>query len=623
MTAEKEQIKPDSQLTIDSNLGDALVDSKPMGLTPSEFELLKMLSSSPGRAFSRAELARDVFDGEADVRTVDSHVKNIRAKLHEDARLPRWIKTVHGVGYRLELPDSTMEKVTDASGTALNPARGEGSLVVDEIGHQVFVDGKETPLTRAEYETLLALVRHIGEDVSNERLSLEALGVGFSESGRRLASHIKNLRKKILDDARSPRWIQTVHGYGFRFIGTPAGADQIGHADTQRDAEKNTTAARLQRELADYLSATSQCLMLWHDLEGRYESLVTSLALPAGTTLLDERKVSRFNVKLAINSLAADERVVIYRLRRRRIEESDWLSDVEAFAECFSPEEEEVQEAGPEATPPSSDTVAPTSTLLKDYVLKDDWYTVEEFEGAVEELSIDPSLYEGKVQPWQLGFRKYDDCVLRSTWRSPASYYLSLFDGPLAGAEIPDKIKGTGSFRRFASGGILNGTFYAYDEGSWITRAGLGELGISETDLDTFADSLARHYRSAEISQFTLSSIKNETSDGSLLSYGLCDCFYESVLVSRRDYVESGSLCGKRVFAPKGIPTQGRALVASLVLAEQSIDLEVLLDMLREDYGIPLQRTQLLQLLRATDLFYSPELDRVYIDHDQFVREVE
>ena len=623
MTAEKEQIKPNSQLTIDSNLGDALVDSKPMGLTPSEFELLKMLSSSPGRAFSRAELARDVFDGEADVRTVDSHVKNIRAKLHEDARLPRWIKTIHGVGYRLELLGDTAENTTEASGAALVPARGEGSLVVDEIGHQVFVDGTETSLTRAEYETLLTLIRHIGEDVSNEQLSLEALGVGFSESGRRLASHIKNLRKKIIDDARSPRWIQTVHGYGFRFIGTPAGADQIGHADTQGDAGKNTTAAWLQRELADYLSATSQCLVLWHDPEGRYESLVTSLALPAGTTLLDERKVSRLTVKLAINSLAADERAVIYRQRRRRIEESDWLSDVEAFAECFSPEEEEIQEASPEETPPSSDTVASASTLLSDYVLKDDWYTVEEFESAVEELSIDPSLYEDKVQPWQLGFRRHDDCVLRSTWRSPASYYLGLFDVPLAGAEIPDKIKEAGSFRRFVSGGILNGTFYAYDEGSWITKAGLGELGISETDLDAFADSLARRYKSAEVSQFTLSSIKNEAPDEPLLGYGLCDCFYESVLVSRRNYVESASLCGKRVFAPKGILAQGRALVASLVRAEQSMDLEVLLDMLREDYGIPLQRTQLLQLLRAADLFYSPELDRAYASHNQFVREVE
>lgn len=623
MTVETRQGASECQLTINGDLGDAFFGSQPVGLTPNEFKLLKMLSSSPGRVFSRAELARGVFDGETDVRVVDSHVKNIRAKLHEDARHPCWIKTVHGVGYRLEPLDDTTENATDASGAALAPARGEGSLVVDEVGHQVFVDGAETSLTRAEYETLLALVRHIGEDVSSEQLSLEALGVGFSESGRRLASHIKNLRKKILDDARSPRWIKTVHDYGFRFIGTPAGANQVGHTDAQAVVGKSTAVARLQRELADFLSATSESLVLWHDPEGSYESLVTSLVLPAGTTLLDERTVSRLNVKLTINSLAADERMVIYRQRRRRVEESDWISDVEAYAECFSTEGEETQRTEPGATPPSPDTVASASTLLNDYVLKDDWYTVEEFEGAVEELGIDPGLHEGKVQPWQLGFRKYDDCVLRSTWRSPASYYLSLFDDPLAGAEIPEKIKGAGSFRRFVSSGILNGTFYAYDEGSWITKSGLGELGISEADLDAFADGLARRHRSAEVPQFTLSSVKSETPDEALLSYGLCDCFYESVLVSRRDYVESGSLCGRRVFAPKGVLALGRALVASLVRAEQSMDLEVLLDMLREDYGIPLQRTQLTQLLRATNLFYSPELDRAYASHDQFVREVE
>ena len=72
---------------------------------------------------------------------------------------------------------------------------------------------------------------------------------------------------------------------------------------------------------------------------------------------------------------------------------------------------------------------------------------------------------------------------------------------------------------------------------------------------------------------------------------------------------------------PRGRQARGFARVAPEL--GEHMDLEVLLDMLREDYGIPLQRTQLLQLLRATDLFYSPELDRAYASHNQFVREVE
>lgn len=623
MTQAEAQGEPSPQLVIDDTLRDALVGSEPAGLTTSEYELLHKLASSPGRAFSRAELARDMFSGEADVRNVDSHVKNIRAKLHESARQPRWLKTVHGVGYRLDLSDASAEDGTDASGTVLRPARGEGSLVVNEVKHQIIVDGTETSLTRAEYETLLALVRHCGESVSNERLSLEALGVGFLESGRSLASHIKNLRKKIRDDARTPRWIQTVHGFGFRFVGVPAEPDQMSRPDSGGNAGRDGSAARLQRELTDFLTATSGWLVLWHDPEGRYESLAEALTLPAGTTLLNDQVTPRFNAKLAINALAADERMVIYRQRRSRVEESDWLADVEAYAESFSPEEEEVPETDPEAARPAPDVAAPGATLLTDYDLENDWYTVEAFEDAVEGLRAESDLHGDGVQPWQLGFRKYDDCVLRTTWRSPASYYQSLFDGSLVGAEIPDMVRDTGSFRRFVSGGVLNGSFYAYDESTWVTERGLGELGISKGDIDAFADGLARHYQSAEVPQFTLPSLREDLPDVPLLDYGLHDCFYESVLVSRREEFESSSLCGRRVFAPGGTPAQGRALIGSLVRADRSIDLEALLDMLREDYGIPVQRSQLLQLLRATDLFYSPELDRAYQDHDQFVREVE
>jgi DNA-binding response OmpR family regulator len=45
------------------------------------------------------------YDFEGYERTIDSHVKNLRAKLGDDPRNPRWLYTVHGVGYRFESPD--------------------------------------------------------------------------------------------------------------------------------------------------------------------------------------------------------------------------------------------------------------------------------------------------------------------------------------------------------------------------------------------------------------------------------------------------------------------------------------------------------------------------------------
>jgi two-component system alkaline phosphatase synthesis response regulator PhoP len=73
-----------------------------LDLTPSEFDLLAVLLEAPGRAFTRMELLERVqgIAYEGYERTIDVHVKNLRAKLEPDPRHPRYIETVYGVGYR-------------------------------------------------------------------------------------------------------------------------------------------------------------------------------------------------------------------------------------------------------------------------------------------------------------------------------------------------------------------------------------------------------------------------------------------------------------------------------------------------------------------------------------------
>ena len=71
-------------------------------LTPTEFALLATLARRPGRIFTRSQLL-DAIHGvafESYERAIDSHVKNLRRKLEPDPRRPRYVLTVHGVGYR-------------------------------------------------------------------------------------------------------------------------------------------------------------------------------------------------------------------------------------------------------------------------------------------------------------------------------------------------------------------------------------------------------------------------------------------------------------------------------------------------------------------------------------------
>jgi DNA-binding response OmpR family regulator len=78
---------------------------KELHLTAKEFSMLRLLADSQGEPVSR-ERFLDVVWGYAafpTTRTVDNHVASLRGKIEKDADNPRWIKTVHGVGYRLEM----------------------------------------------------------------------------------------------------------------------------------------------------------------------------------------------------------------------------------------------------------------------------------------------------------------------------------------------------------------------------------------------------------------------------------------------------------------------------------------------------------------------------------------
>jgi DNA-binding response OmpR family regulator len=78
------------------------VGNRYVDLTPSEFELLAALMSAPGRVYSRLDLL-DILQGVRYTgyeRTIDLHIKNLRAKIEPDPRSPRFIETVYGAGYR-------------------------------------------------------------------------------------------------------------------------------------------------------------------------------------------------------------------------------------------------------------------------------------------------------------------------------------------------------------------------------------------------------------------------------------------------------------------------------------------------------------------------------------------
>jgi DNA-binding response OmpR family regulator len=90
-------------LQIDAGRHRVTVRGEPAAVTPSEFKLLLALAQSPGRVFSRYELIYRVrgYDYAGYERTIDAHIKNLRKKIEVDPASPRYVETVHGIGYRL------------------------------------------------------------------------------------------------------------------------------------------------------------------------------------------------------------------------------------------------------------------------------------------------------------------------------------------------------------------------------------------------------------------------------------------------------------------------------------------------------------------------------------------
>ena len=78
------------------------VEGRQLDLTPTELQLVATLAREPGRVFTRGQLL-DAIHGialETYERAIDAHVKNVRKKIEPDPHAPRYVMTVHGVGYR-------------------------------------------------------------------------------------------------------------------------------------------------------------------------------------------------------------------------------------------------------------------------------------------------------------------------------------------------------------------------------------------------------------------------------------------------------------------------------------------------------------------------------------------
>lgn len=88
---------------------EAFYKGEPIDLTPKEFELLVYLIENKGRVLTRDQLLQTVwnYDFAGDTRIVDVHISHLREKIEENTKKPVYIKTIRGLGYKMEKPKVT------------------------------------------------------------------------------------------------------------------------------------------------------------------------------------------------------------------------------------------------------------------------------------------------------------------------------------------------------------------------------------------------------------------------------------------------------------------------------------------------------------------------------------
>jgi DNA-binding response OmpR family regulator len=92
----------DGDLTVNDLNYEVRKKGKVIDLTPIEYDILITFIKYPSKIFTREELVTIVLGGKHEIfdRTVDSHIKNLRRKLEDDPKTPKYISTVHGIGYK-------------------------------------------------------------------------------------------------------------------------------------------------------------------------------------------------------------------------------------------------------------------------------------------------------------------------------------------------------------------------------------------------------------------------------------------------------------------------------------------------------------------------------------------
>jgi DNA-binding response OmpR family regulator len=98
----------------------------------------------------------------------------------------------------------------------------DGRLEIDNVRHEIRVEGRPRSVTPSEFDLLLVLAEHPGRAYSRGEIAYRLRGYEYEGDERLIDVHVRNLRRKTEADPHNPRWVETVRGIGYRLGAEPS-----------------------------------------------------------------------------------------------------------------------------------------------------------------------------------------------------------------------------------------------------------------------------------------------------------------------------------------------------------------------------------------------------------------
>lgn len=224
-----------------------------------------------------------------------------------------------------------------------------------------------------------------------------------------------------------------------------------------------------------------------------------------------------------------------------------------------------------------------------------------------------------------LGFKVYSHCVIRDTWPSQFAYFDSVLLGKsvLFESDVPSNLWGIRAFDHYFDMLVRQGRLLPFGGGEWITEGGMRELGIGKDDLLDFAGQVASMCEEYGYSYCNAVLLRNCSFEHELLDYELNDEFYAYALCIEGTRFLPLNCSRKRIACLDGAKTSTAAFVDAQIPEGGSIDVEDLIDEIKERYGIEVRRDKVLSAPERTDLYYSQVTNMIYKTKATFIKEIE